>query len=300
MSVAQRADTCPHGRGSDRYWPWTRENNCVLRIPSINGTTWTVSFVPYENMEQWLLDNDVSNVLAFDCEWTRRSPNGIGLIQFATLPPLYKVLIVDCTRRSQECPGDHQTQKRYPLLREVFENHRMIGFATTEDVRRLGFDRVALDLQDLTPSSGTSRHRPQQWDWLARTVQEEIFSKCDPPMDCNGQPKSHWGLDDLAIRITGHTFKVGMPKHPKWSNPEWKLTDTQMHYAANDVIAVATIVKRLDDRLHIVSPLRALRTVNTLCPTEWPALKVEAQKQPPPTQVVSSRHATVSRTCLRL
>ena len=60
----------------------------------------------------------------FDCEWSER--NGVGVIQFATLPSTHQVLVVDCTRVD------------LAKVQSIFDNHLMVGWATDNDVRHLG------------------------------------------------------------------------------------------------------------------------------------------------------------------
>ena len=90
----------------------------------------------------------------------------------------------------------------------------MVGFATDNDVRHLGFDAVAVDLQTLG-----------------------VFG--EPVNRKTGQPKQQWSLDDLAQHVLGHSVKVAIPRHPRWSDPKWQFKDSQIHYAANDAIAVS-------------------------------------------------------------
>jgi len=65
-----------------------------------------------------------------------------------------------------------------------------------------------------------------------------------PPLSRNGQPKPQWGLDDLAFRVLGFPVKVPIGRHPRWSWPHWQFNAKQIHYAANDAIAVSYIYDR--------------------------------------------------------
>ena len=65
----------------------------------------------------------------------------------------------------------------------------------------------------------------------------DVFGK--PVNRKTGQPKQQWSLDDLAQHVLGHSVKVSIPRHPRWSDPKWQFKDSQIHYAANDAIAVS-------------------------------------------------------------
>ena len=49
----------------------------------------------------------------------------------------------------------------------------------------------------------------------------------------------------MAQCFLDHPAKVPIKKHPKWSDAEWQLRDRDIHYAANDVIAVSYIYDKL-------------------------------------------------------
>ncbi len=73
------------------------------------------------------------------------------------------------------------------------------------------------------------------------------------PLDRNGKPHNQsWNLNNMAECFLGYTVKVPLKKdndgkdvHPKWSDPSRQLKDRDIHYAANDVIAVAYIYEKL-------------------------------------------------------
>mgnify|MGYP006104912451 FL=1 len=175
-------------------------------------------------MAAWM-NNYATDCLLFDCEWSKRKRVGVGVIQFATLPSTHQVLVVDCTRVD------------LANVQSIFDNHLMVGWATDNDVRHLGLDgsNNIVDLQ------GLSSQPPSN-------MREEDRARIEKyqPVDHSGKPHNQsWSLDDMAQCFLDHPAKVPIVKHPKWSNPEWQLRDRDIHYAANDVIAVAYIYDKL-------------------------------------------------------
>jgi hypothetical protein len=64
-----------------------------------------------------------------------------------------------------------------------------------------------------------------------------------------------WNLDDMAGCFLGYKVKVPLrplkkvpleQKHRVWSNKTWSFHENEIHYAANDVIALAYIFDKLD------------------------------------------------------
>lgn len=224
--------SCPAGREGHRYWSseeWSDET-CHLDIEwEENGknVVWEVSFVDtVASMNKWM-DIYAQDVLMFDCEWSKK--NGVGVIQFATPPELHQVLVVDCTRVT------------LAEVRNLFERCKMVGWATGNDIRHLNLDtsgRNVVDLQELTTQNSEF--------WANWKEEDSIRVEEYQPLDRHGNPhQGAWGLDDMAQCFLGHTVKVSIHKHPKWSEPTWKFKDIDIHYAANDVISVAYIYNQL-------------------------------------------------------
>jgi len=220
MSVTLERSNCENGRRGHRYW--TSQNNCRLNIPWSEGQ-WEVSFVDTDqDMATWINTN-ASECLMFDCEWSKR--DGVGLIQLATLPSKHQVLVVDGTRVD------------LAQVQSIFNSHLMVGWATGNDMRHLGLESSSniVDLQRL------SSHPPTSMREEDRTRMEQY-----QPVNRHGKPHNQsWSLDDMAQCFLDHPAKVPIKKHPKWSDPEWQLRDRDIHYAANDVIAVAYIYDKL-------------------------------------------------------
>lgn len=211
---------CGKGRGKHRYW--TSHNNCRLNISWLKDQ-WEVSFVDTDQALSTWMTTYASSCLMFDCEWSRR--DGVGLLQLATLPATRQVVVVDGTRVSLE------------KIQSIFNNHLMVGWATHNDLRHLGLDSDSnkVDLQRLS-SQPPSNLREED-----RTRIEEY-----QPVNRHGEPHTQsWSLDDMAQCFLGHTVKVPLPKHPNWSDPKWRLYDRDIHYAANDAIAVAYLYDKL-------------------------------------------------------
>jgi hypothetical protein len=170
----------------------------------------------------------------FDCEWSQSV--GVGLIQFATLPSTHQVLVVDGTRVSLE------------KIQSIFNNHLMVGWAigngSNGDLKHLGLDLYTnkVDLQLLTADPPPNMKE-----------EDRILIENHQPLNRHGKPHNQqWNLNDMAECFLGHTVKVPLKKdtdgedvHPKWSDPSRQLKDRDIHYAANDVIAVAYIYEKL-------------------------------------------------------
>lgn len=222
ISKTAERQNCPSGRRGHRYW--TSQNKCRLEIGWEEGQ-WEVSFVDTESDMRGWVNSYGSDILLFDCEWSKA--DGVGVIQFATLPSSRQVLIVDC------CRVDLNTVKN------IFDNHVMVGWATPGDKKHLGLDSAShvIDLQELTKQSEGCEKMSTVDKSLIRNYQ---------PLNRHGQPHDGaWGLDDMAMCFLGHTVKVPLEKHPKWSEPTWMLYDRDIHYAANDVIGLAYIYDKL-------------------------------------------------------
>jgi hypothetical protein len=191
-------------------------------------------------MAAWM-NNYATDCLMFDCEWSQSV--GVGLIQFATLPSTHQVLVVDGTQVSLE------------KIQSIFNNHFMVGWAIGNgsngdlkppngDLKHLGLDLDSnkVDLQLLTADPPPNMKE-----------EDRILIENHQPLNRHGEPHNQqWNLNDMAECFLGHTVKVPLKKdddgkdvHPKWSDPSRQLKDRDIHYAANDVIAVAYIYEKL-------------------------------------------------------
>lgn len=243
--LVERCSECPTSRNSRRYWSWD-DGKCHLKV-HWNDDVWEVSFVDTKNdMVNWINENTTDTfVLFFDCEWSRSTRKGIGLIQIATDVSKCKVIIVDCTKVSLE-----QIRKKF------FNAFTMVGWSSSNDVKRLEQDETkrqnllkkVIDLQKLISNQ-------EMFDKLGQEEKEKVANYV--PLDKNGKVQenkriingqiSHnvWSLDNMAECFLGHTAKVPLEKHPQWSNGKWKFKDRDIHYAANDVIGLAYIYDKL-------------------------------------------------------
>lgn len=221
-TIGPQRHNCQKSRGPHRYW--TSKKKCRLQIQWPEGQ-WEVSFVDTDQAMAAWMNNYATDCLMFDCEWSPRKRVGVGVIQFATLPSTHQVLVVDCTRVD------------LAKVRSIFDNHLMVGWATDNDVRHLELDgsNHIVDLQGLSSQPPSNMREEDR----ARIEQYQ-------PMDHSGKPHNQsWSLDDMARCFLDHSAKVHIVKHPKWSNAKWQLRDRDIHYAANDVIAVAYIYDKL-------------------------------------------------------
>jgi len=200
------------------------------------------AFVDTEQAMAAWMNNYATDCLMFDVEWSQ--PGGVGVIQFATPLPNRQVLVVDGTRVSLE------------KIQSIFNKHLMVGWAIGNgsngvlkksngepvgpygDLKQLGLDLDSkkVDLQLLTAEPPTDM---KQGDRIRINNYQTL--------DRNGKPHNQsWNLNDMAECFLGYTVKVRLKDvHPKWSDPLWKLYDGDIHYAANDVIAVAYIYDKL-------------------------------------------------------
>lgn len=256
MSVLSNSsrDNCQDSRRGHRYW--TSQKKCRLNIRWPEGH-WEVSFVDtHEKMMAWVNKYAVE-CLIFDCEWSM--VDGVGLIQFATLPSSGQVLVVDCTR------------VRLVHVKDLFQNLKMVGWATSNDVRHLQnkqpniIDTNVIDLQLLSNISSNIS--------LCEKMTEDDRNKIEAyqPLDKHGTPHTGaWSLDDMATCFLGHIAKIPLKKHPQWSNPNWRLYDRDIHYAANDVIGLAYIydllkyVYKSEDKKSEISNLAPNKSVELL------------------------------------
>lgn len=221
-TVGLQRHHCQKSRGPHRYW--TSKKKCRLQIQWPEGQ-WEVSFVDTDQAMAAWMNNYATNCLMFDCEWSPRSRTGVGLIQFATLPSTHQVLVVDCTRVN------------LVKVQSIFNNHLMVGWAIHNDLQHLELVPKSniVDLQRL------SSHPPSNMKEKDRIRIEKY-----QPLNRHGQTHNQsWSLDDMAQCFLGHTAKVLLRKHPKWSDPSWQLYDRDIHYAANDVIAVSYLYDKL-------------------------------------------------------
>jgi hypothetical protein len=230
MSVPRR-HKCNQSRQGHRYW--TSKKKCRLQIKWPKGQ-WEVAFVDTEQAMAAWMNNYATDCLMFDCEWSQSV--GVGLIQFATLPSTHQVLVVDGTRVSLE------------KIQSIFNNHLMVGWAigngSNGDLKHLGLDLYTnkVDLQLLTADPPPNMKE-----------EDRILIENHQPLNRHGKPHNQqWNLNDMAECFLGHTVKVPLKKdtdgedvHPKWSDPSRQLKDRDIHYAANDVIAVAYIYEKL-------------------------------------------------------
>lgn len=247
--LVERCSECPERRkNSHRYWPWGGQ--CHLKVhwkddASALDDVWEVSFVDTrESMDKWIRKNAKDEqVLFFDCEWSKWD-NGIGLIQIATGVSKCKVVIVDCTVVEMSS------------IRNIFKAYRMVGWATSNDVTRLEPDETkrhfiidkVTDLQMLIS-------KQEMFNKLGQEEREKVASY--EPLDKNGnvQEKKQirngkigrnvWSLDDMAKCFLGYEVKVPLKNHRGWSDKKYEFRNKHIHYAANDVIAVAYIYDKL-------------------------------------------------------
>ena len=219
--------SCNKSREQHRYW--TSKKKCRLQIPWPEGQ-WSVSFVDTDQALDTWMNEYASECLMFDCEWSQHI--GVGLIQLATLPSTHQVLVIDCTRVN------------LAKVQSIFDNHLMVGWATNNDLQHLemsGSNNI-VDLQ-LLPADPPPNMKEE----------DRIRIENYQPLNRHGKPHNqHWNLNDMAKCFLGYTVKVPLKKdndgkdvHPKWSDPSRQLKDRDIHYAANDVIAVAYIYEKL-------------------------------------------------------
>ena len=237
-----------------RYWTMYRrrekeknENDekifCHLQITWPGNEQWEVAFVDTgQDMAAWM-NNYATDCLMFDCEWSPWQPVGVGVIQFATPLPNRQVLVVDGTRVSLE------------KIQSIFNKYLMVGWAIGNgsngglitphgDLKQLGLDLDSnkVDLQLLTADPPPNMNE-----------EDRILIENYQPMNRHGDPHNQsWSLNDMANCFLGYTVKVPLKKddkgedvHPKWGDPSRQLKDKDIHYAANDVIAVAYIYDKL-------------------------------------------------------
>lgn len=244
---------CKPGRSekkSARYWTLYRriiKRNkkeekifCHLQITWPENEQWAVSFVnTTQGMTEWMKKH-AKGCLMFDVEWTPATGK-VGLVQFATPLPNRQILVVDCARGGM---GGIQNL----FLQRIAEN-KMVGWATNNDLIKLGLDSLStnsniVDLQKLAKQPFPHNMQNQH--------QNNISS--NPPLDRHGKPhNSDWSLDHMAYTFLGFHIKVPLKKdketgeevYPKYGDPTWQLYDRDIHYAANDVIAVAYIYEKL-------------------------------------------------------
>jgi len=249
----ERCSSCPKSRDypKHRYWTWNLQ--CHLQV-HWHKDVWQVSFVDNkESMADWMHQNvKEEQTLFFDCEWSRWD-KGIGLIQFATRAVGHRrrrVLIVDCTK----VESVH--------VRKLFCAYRMVGWATDNDVKHLEEDEkkrmdfpTVIDLQLLVSNKSMyNRMRPED---MKKILAYE-------PMDKNGHVQekkrititehqmstNEWSLNDMAGCFLGYKVKVQLKKprqtHRGWSNKKFRFKENEIHYAANDVIALAYLFDKLD------------------------------------------------------
>ena len=234
-----------------RYWTMYRrreeeknENDekifCHLQITWPENEQWAVSFVnTTQGMTEWMKKH-AKGCLMFDVEWTPATGK-VGLVQFATPLPNRQVLVVDCARGGM---GGIQNL----FLQRIAEN-KMVGWATNNDLIKLGLNSLLtntniVDLQKLAKQPFPHNMQNQH--------QNNISS--NPPLDRHGKPhNSDWSLDHMAYTFLGFHIKVPLKKdketgeevYPKYGDPKWQLYDRDIHYAANDVIAVAYLYDKL-------------------------------------------------------
>lgn len=223
MSVISKQNCSKRRRGGHRYW--SSQKGCRITIEWTEGQ-WGVSFVDTNAAMTAWMTKYASNILMFDCEWSPRTTTGVGLIQFATLPSVHQVLIVDCSVVD------------LTEVRDIFTKCQMVGWATGGDKSHLALESEnIIDLQKLFKQSK-----------LREKMNEEDKTQFQnyQPLNRHGEPHYQaWSLDDMAQCFLGHSAKVPLNKHPPWSEKKYKFEDTEIHYAANDVIGLAYIYNKL-------------------------------------------------------
>jgi hypothetical protein len=242
-ALVKRCENCTKGRKSHRYWPW--EGKCHLHV-RWNEDVWEVSFVDTKKrLDIWVKENVRNeNILFFDCEWSQHD-NGIGLIQLATGVSMCKVLIVDCTKVDRS------------FIIDIFKAYRMVGWATSNDVAHIEHDKKKrLDISEKVTDLQMIVSKQEMYDKLNQEDREK--AALYKPLDKNGDiqvdkrindykiSRNVWSLDDMAKCFLGYQVKVQLKNHKGWSDKKWKFKDKDIHYAANDVIALAYIYDKLN------------------------------------------------------
>ena len=197
---------------------------------------WQVTFVDdEESLGKWL---DSYTPVVFDCE-ASYVPRRLGLLQLATSKEQHQVLVIDATSKNINWTKDGKNIKR------VFQ-HRLAGFSigrtASESVEqktgptgdKMWLENRGVDEASLAPLRDLQNKKPS-------THCFDNFTKT----------KTSLSLDDFSECLLGRRSKIQLKKNneeylPGWAWEKWKLSDTEIHYAANDVVALACMLPLLD------------------------------------------------------
>ena len=188
--------------------------------------TWEVTFVDDEiGLEAWL---SKFTPVVFDSE-ASNTPRKLGLLQLATSTKERKVLVIDAVSTKIDWNGKN--------IRSIF-GKTLTGFSISGDRKWLQERGVDASLLTGTLLRDLQKERP------STAKEEKCFEKFTVTNHGVTSIKKTLSLDDYSECLLGRRSKIQLTKHgekymPGWAYDGWRFHNTEIHYASNDVVALA-------------------------------------------------------------